>query len=69
MLTFFVTLSNLPSLRAVAESLLAEHPITALLFITLFLFGTAELLKHFHRPVVTRQGERSVSLTKTGESS
>jgi hypothetical protein len=69
MLTFFATLSNLPSLQSFAGSLLAEHPTFSLLFITLLLFGAAEALKHFHRPITEHHVERQVVLAKTGESS
>jgi hypothetical protein len=69
MLTFFVTQSTLPAAQAAAESLLAQHPTSVLLLITSLLFGLAELLRRFRRPVAQRSVERTIALAKTGESS
>jgi hypothetical protein len=66
MLTFFATLSDLPSLQAAAAALLTAHPTSALLFITLLLFGAAELLKYLRRRIARHSVESRISIAKTG---
>ncbi len=69
MLTFFATLSNIPSAQDVAALLFSRHPVFTLFLIALLLFVLAELPQRLQRPITRRQIQGQTSLAKTGESS